>query len=125
MTHHWHSNLVSARSTDLEAVVPTYQYACTACGHQLDAVQSFTDEPLSECPECDGRLRKLFGSVGIVFKGSGFYRTDSRGTKADGAAPAKDGADSKPASEPKKAESSKEVATPSKPAAATTSANAA
>lgn len=58
--------------------MPTYQYACTACGHQLEAVQSFTDEPLTECPTCAGRLRKLFNSVGIVFKGSGFYRTDSR-----------------------------------------------
>jgi putative FmdB family regulatory protein len=58
--------------------VPTYQYACTACGHQLEAVQSFADEPLSECPACEGRLRKLFSSVGVVFKGSGFYRTDSR-----------------------------------------------
>lgn len=58
--------------------MPTYQYACTACGHQLEAVQSFTDEPLTECPACEGRLRKMFNSVGIVFKGSGFYRTDSR-----------------------------------------------
>jgi len=58
--------------------VPTYQYACTACGHRLDAVQSFADEPLTVCPECEGRLRKLFNSVGVVFKGSGFYRTDSR-----------------------------------------------
>jgi len=58
--------------------VPTYQYACTACGHQLEAVQSFADDPLTECPACQGRLRKLFSSVGIVFKGSGFYRTDSR-----------------------------------------------
>ena len=58
--------------------MPTYQYACTACGHQLEAVQSFADDPLSECPVCEGRLRKLFSSVGIVFKGSGFYRTDSR-----------------------------------------------
>jgi putative FmdB family regulatory protein len=58
--------------------VPTYQYACTACGEQLEAVQSFTDEPLTECPACSGRLRKLFSSVGVVFKGSGFYRTDSR-----------------------------------------------
>ena len=64
--------------------VPTYQYACTACGHQLEAVQSFSDEPLTECPACEGRLRKVFTSVGIVFKGSGFYRTDSRGAaKAD------------------------------------------
>ncbi|UWP83579.1 FmdB family zinc ribbon protein [Dactylosporangium fulvum] len=58
--------------------MPTYQYACTACGHQLEAVQSFTDEPLTECPECAGRLRKQFSAVGVVFKGSGFYRTDSR-----------------------------------------------
>jgi len=58
--------------------VPTYQYACTACEHRLEAVQSFADEPLTQCPVCEGRLRKLFGSVGIVFKGSGFYRTDSR-----------------------------------------------
>ncbi|BCJ58716.1 FmdB family transcriptional regulator [Micromonospora endophytica] len=63
--------------------MPTYQYACTACGHQLEAVQSFSDEPLTDCPACEGRLRKLFNSVGIVFKGSGFYRTDSRGSAAD------------------------------------------
>jgi putative FmdB family regulatory protein len=61
--------------------VPTYQYACTACGHALEAVQSFSDEPLTVCPECEGKLRKLFSSVGIVFKGSGFYRNDSRGDK--------------------------------------------
>jgi len=74
--------------------VPTYQYACTACGHQLEAVQSFADEPLTECPACEGRLRKLFSSVGVVFKGSGFYRTDSRGGSTEGAkkdpAPAKE-----------------------------------
>ncbi|HLU33943.1 MAG TPA: FmdB family zinc ribbon protein [Natronosporangium sp.] len=58
--------------------MPTYQYACTACGHQLEVVQSFSDDPLTQCPECEGRLRKLFGSVGVVFKGPGFYRTDSR-----------------------------------------------
>ena len=52
--------------------MPTYQYACTACGHRLEAVQSFSDDPLTECPECAGRLRKLFSSVGIVFEGSGF-----------------------------------------------------
>ena len=61
-----------------EADVPTYQYVCTACGHQLEAVQAFSDEPLTACPACEGRLRKLFGSVGVVFKGSGFYRNDSR-----------------------------------------------
>jgi putative FmdB family regulatory protein len=70
-----------------EENVPTYQYACTACGHELEAVQSFADEPLTDCPACEGRLRKLFSSVGIVFKGSGFYRTDSRsGQSGDGAA---------------------------------------
>jgi putative FmdB family regulatory protein len=58
--------------------VPTYQYACTACDHRFEEVQSFTDPSLTECPECSGRLRKLYGSVGVVFKGSGFYRTDSR-----------------------------------------------
>jgi putative FmdB family regulatory protein len=62
----------------VEGFVPTYQYACTACGHQLEAVQSFADDPLTECPACEGRLRKLYSAVGIVFKGSGFYRTDSR-----------------------------------------------
>jgi putative FmdB family regulatory protein len=64
--------------------VPTYQYACTACGHQLEAVQSFADDPLTECPACEGRLRKLFSSVGVVFKGSGFYRTDSRTGSSSG-----------------------------------------
>jgi putative FmdB family regulatory protein len=58
--------------------VPTYQYACTECGHQLEAVQSFSDATLTECPNCAGKLRKVFNSVGIVFKGSGFYRNDSR-----------------------------------------------
>jgi putative FmdB family regulatory protein len=58
--------------------VPTYSYACTECGNRFDAVQAFTDDALTECPQCSGRLRKLFGKVGVVFKGSGFYRTDSR-----------------------------------------------
>ena len=64
--------------------MPTYQYACTACAHRFEAVQSFTDDALTECPQCSGRLRKVFNSVGVVFKGSGFYRTDSRTTKGDG-----------------------------------------
>ena len=58
--------------------MPTYQYACTACEHRFDAVQSFSDPSLTVCPQCAGKLRKVFSSVGIVFKGSGFYRTDSR-----------------------------------------------
>jgi len=58
--------------------VPTYQYACTDCGHAFEKVQSFSDDSLTVCPQCDGRLRKVFNAVGVVFKGSGFYRTDSR-----------------------------------------------
>ena len=61
--------------------MPTYQYACTECGHDFEAVQSFSDDSLTECPACQGRLRKVFGSVGVVFKGSGFYRNDSRDAK--------------------------------------------
>ncbi|MBJ7290959.1 FmdB family zinc ribbon protein [Williamsia sp.] len=58
--------------------MPTYSYACTQCDNRFDIFQSFTDDSLTECPKCGGKLRKLFNSVGIVFKGSGFYRTDSR-----------------------------------------------
>ena len=58
--------------------MPTYQYSCTECGHFFEAVQSFSDDSLTVCPECNGRLRKVFNAVGVVFKGSGFYRTDSR-----------------------------------------------
>ena len=59
--------------------MPTYPYACTQCGHQFEVFQSFSDDALTECPECQGKLRKVWGSVGVVFKGSGFYRNDSRG----------------------------------------------
>ena len=59
--------------------MPTYQYACTECGHAFEQVQSFSDDALTTCPECQGRLRKVFNAVGVVFKGSGFYRNDSRG----------------------------------------------
>jgi len=63
--------------------VPTYSYQCKECGEAFDAQQSFSDDPLTVCPNCGGPLRKLFNSVGVVFKGSGFYRTDSRSSKAD------------------------------------------
>ena len=59
--------------------MPTYQYRCKECEHEIEIVQSFTDEPLTECPECGGPLKKVYGNVGISFKGSGFYKTDSRG----------------------------------------------
>jgi len=66
--------------------VPTYQYACTECSHAFEQFQSFSDDALSECPRCEGRLRKLFNAVGVVFKGSGFYRTDSRSASTSGTA---------------------------------------
>ena len=89
--------------------MPTYQYACTACGEQLEAVQAFADAALTECPACSGRLRKVFSAVGVVFKGSGFYKNDSRSPAKS--APAKDS--------PK--ESSPAAATPAATPAASTS----
>ena len=70
--------------------MPTYQYTCTECGEPVEAVQKFTDAPLTVCAACGGRLRKVFSPVGIVFKGSGFYRTDSRNGSGAAAAAAKD-----------------------------------
>lgn len=65
--------------------MPTYAYACTACGHRFDAVQAFSDPSLTECPECSGALRKQYGSIGVTFNGSGFYRTDSRSSSSGSA----------------------------------------
>lgn len=65
--------------------MPTYQYQCTECGEGLEAVQKFTDDALTECPNCGGHLKKVFSAVGIVFKGSGFYRNDSRGSSSSSA----------------------------------------
>ncbi|HKY58853.1 MAG TPA: FmdB family zinc ribbon protein [Aeromicrobium sp.] len=65
--------------------MPTYQYSCTECGEALEVQQSFSDDPLTVCPVCQGRLRKVYNAVGVVFKGSGFYRTDSRAGKGSGA----------------------------------------
>ena len=89
--------------------MPTYQYACRECGHAFEQVQSFSDDTLTDCPECQGTLRKVFNAVGVVFKGSGFYRNDSRGkesssetstspAKADAAAAAATPATSSPSS---------------------------
>lgn len=89
--------------------MPTYAYACTSCGHQFDAVQSFSEDALSVCPECGGALRKQYGSIGVTFNGSGFYRTDSRS-----------GASGKPESS---ASSRKESATGANPAPASTPAS--
>jgi putative FmdB family regulatory protein len=80
--------------------VPTYQYACTACDDRLEVVQKFSDDPLTECAVCGGRLRKVFSPVGIVFKGSGFYRTDSRNGSVNGASKdaKQEGSEAKPGS---------------------------
>ncbi|MEV5784510.1 FmdB family zinc ribbon protein [Streptomyces sp. NPDC051639] len=77
--------------------MPTYQYQCTECGEGLEAVQKFTDNALTECPNCGGRLKKVFSAVGIVFKGSGFYRNDSRGSSST-SSPASKPSTSSPAS---------------------------
>ncbi|MGW1232063.1 FmdB family zinc ribbon protein [Streptomyces californicus] len=103
--------------------MPTYQYQCTECGEGLEAVQKFTDDALTVCPSCDGRLKKVFSAVGIVFKGSGFYRNDSRGSSSsstpasssskssDSSSPASSGSDTK-ASVSSSASSSSSASTP-------------
>lgn len=78
--------------------MPTYQYQCTACGEGLEAVQKFTDDALTECPNCQGRLKKVFSAVGIVFKGSGFYRNDSRGSSSSSSPAAKSSSSASPGS---------------------------
>ncbi len=76
--------------------MPTYEYACKSCSEHLEVVQSFRDDPLTSCPKCSGELRKVFGAIGIAFKGSGFYRTDSRDATSGGKAKAESKPDSKP-----------------------------
>ena len=94
--------------------MPTYQYTCTDCGEPVEAVQKFTDDPLTVCAACGGRLRKVFSPVGIVFKGSGFYRTDSR----NGSGSRSEAANGKPPSE-SAAKPSESGASADKPAAKT------
>jgi putative FmdB family regulatory protein len=97
--------------------VPTYQYACTSpdVRHEFEVVQSFTDAPVSECPECGAPVRKVYGSVGVVFKGSGFYRTDSRKAASSSESSSSNGSSSSSSS------SSKESASSSAPAASSSS----
>jgi putative FmdB family regulatory protein len=94
--HHPAGSAPSLADRHPEDQVPTYQYACTECGHRVEAVQAFTDDSLTVCPVCSGSLRKVYGSVGVVFKGSGFYRTDSRAAATSTAA--SNGSGDKPAS---------------------------
>ena len=96
--------------------MPTYQYACTECGHRFEAVQSFSDDALTDCPQCTGRLRKVFNSVGIVFKGSGFYRTDSREKAGAGTA----NGEAKPSEKADKPASADKPAASATPAASST-----
>ncbi|MEB3071094.1 FmdB family zinc ribbon protein [[Mycobacterium] vasticus] len=108
--------------------MPTYSYACTECGNRFDVVQAFTDDALTTCDQCNGRLRKIFGKVGVVFKGSGFYRTDSRESgksSSNGSSPAAKSdsgststAGEKPASTEKSSSDSKPADKPATPAAA-------
>jgi len=99
--------------------VPTYQYACTECGHAFEQFQSFSDDALTVCPECDGRLRKVFNAVGVVFKGSGFYRTDSRSSgSSSSTAASSSGSPSSDSSSTSSSTSSSSAKTESKPAAA-------
>ena len=95
--------------------MPTYQYSCTECGHFFEAVQSFSEDSLTVCPECSGKLRKVYNAVGVVFKGSGFYRTDSRSSSASSSGSS---SGSSPGSSPGSESSSTSSGTESKPAAA-------
>ena len=99
--------------------MPTYEYKCRACGHRFEAVQSFSDEPLRECKECGGELGKVFGSIGITFKGSGFYKTDSRSSSTATKANGKEKSDSKSESksEAKSESKGESKSSESKPAA--------
>ena len=101
--------------------MPTYQYACTNAEgkHEFEVVQSFTDAPVSECPECGAAVRKVYGSVGVVFKGSGFYRTDSRksSTASESAGGSSSDKSSDKAASSAPAKESSSSSTPSTPAA--------
>jgi putative FmdB family regulatory protein len=96
--------------------MPTYAYACKSCGHRFDAVQSFSEPTLTECPECGGPLRKEYGSIGVTFNGSGFYRTDSRAAATKAADAAASSSPSTPAPSPSGGESGSSSAS-SKPEA--------
>ncbi|NUS10717.1 MAG: FmdB family transcriptional regulator [Streptomyces sp.] len=90
--------------------MPTYQYQCTECGEGLEAVQKFSDDALTVCPNCSGRLRKVFSAVGVVFKGSGFYRTDSRGSSSSSTPAAKSSSSDSKASDSSSSSSSSSTA---------------
>lgn len=103
--------------------MPTYQYACTECGHAFEQVQSFSDDALTVCPECQGRLRKVFNAVGVVFKGSGFYRTDSR-SGSTSSLPANSSSDSSSSSSTSASDSSSSSSSASSSSSTTSSSSA-
>jgi putative FmdB family regulatory protein len=112
--------------TTSEVFVPTYSYACTECGDRFDAVQAFSDSALTTCAKCNGRLRKLFGNVGVVFKGSGFYRTDSReSAKSSSNGPATTSESTSSSSSEKSSEKSSSTSTNGSSSSSTTAAPAA
>lgn len=105
-----------------EDFVPTYSYACTECDNRFDEVQAFSDDALTVCPQCNGRLRKLFGKVGVVFKGSGFYRNDSRDSaKSSSAAGSSKSSDSSTSTAGSSSDSSSSSSSSSTPSSSSTS----
>ncbi|MFF3730344.1 FmdB family zinc ribbon protein [Streptomyces sp. NPDC002476] len=102
--------------------MPTYQYQCTECGEGLEAVQKFTDDALTVCPSCNGRLKKVFSAVGIVFKGSGFYRNDSRGSSSSSSPASSSAKGSGSASSDSSSSSSSSTGSDSKSSASSSSA---
>ncbi|MFI8928687.1 FmdB family zinc ribbon protein [Streptomyces sp. NPDC053474] len=105
--------------------MPTYQYQCTECGEGLEAVQKFTDDALTVCPNCDGRLKKVFSAVGIVFKGSGFYRNDSRGSSSSSSPASSSSTSSSSSKSPASASSSSSSSSDSKASSTTSSSSSA
>ncbi len=105
-------------------LVPTYQYSCTECGEALEVQQSFSDDPLTVCPACQGRLRKVYNAVGVVFKGSGFYRTDSRAASGPGANGSSSSASTPSSSSPSESSSASTSAGSSSPSTTPSGASA-
>ncbi|MFC5748945.1 FmdB family zinc ribbon protein [Actinomadura rugatobispora] len=101
--------------------MPTYQYVCTECGEPLEVVQKFSDAALTECPACTGRLRKVFSAAGIIFKGSGFYRTDSRGSGSSSSSTAASSSSGSDAKKPDSSSSSSKDSTSSSSSSSTSS----
>jgi len=102
--------------------MPTYEYRCKSCGHEMEVQQAFSDDPLDTCPECQGALRKVYGNVGISFKGSGFYKNDARGSsKKAGSSTSSTSSDSSSSGSATETKTDKKAETKAAPAASSTS----